>query len=163
MSKINIRKATGDDSALILQLIRELARYEKAEHEVRASEAEIRQSLFGDQSTTHALICTLDNRPVGYAVWFYNYSTWLGRHGLFLEDLYITPDARGCGAGKAVLKYLARQAVSRGCGRVEWNVLDWNEPAIRFYQSIGARPQDEWVGYRLTGEALERFAGEQED
>jgi GNAT superfamily N-acetyltransferase len=100
----------------------------------------------------------VDNEPIGYAVYFFNYSTWLGRHGLYLEDLYVSPEHRGAGAGKALLKHLAQLAVAKGCGRFEWSVLDWNEPAIRFYQAIGARPQDEWVGYRLTGEALEAFA-----
>jgi GNAT superfamily N-acetyltransferase len=114
----------------------------------------IEESLFSASSTAHALICENGGRPVGFAVYFFNYSTWLGRNGLYLEDLYVTPEARGCGAGKALLKHLARIAVDRGCGRFEWSVLDWNEPAIKFYESLGARPQSEWVGYRLTGRAL---------
>jgi len=115
-------------------------------------------SLFGSDSTTRAVICNIDNKPVGFAVYFFNYSTWLGKHGLYLEDLYVSPEHRRSGAGKALLKHLAEIALSRNCGRFEWSVLDWNEPAIQFYHSIGAKPQDEWVGYRLTGKALEELA-----
>ncbi len=158
MSVVEIRKANVNDSALILGLITELARYEKAESEVIATESDIRSSLFSSSSTTSALICTLNSEPIGYAVYFFNYSTWLGKHGLYLEDLYISPDHRGAGAGTAVLKHLAKIALSNNCGRFEWSVLDWNEPAIKFYQAIGAKPQSEWVGYRLTGKALEQFA-----
>ncbi len=158
MSKTEIRQATVNDSALILRFITELAIYEKAEHEVLTTESDIRESLFGNGSTTNALICNIDNVPVGFAVYFFSYSTWLGKHGLFLEDLYVSPDSRGSGAGKALLRHLAKIAVSKNCGRFEWNVLDWNEPAIQFYQSLGAKPQDEWVGYRLVGQALEDLA-----
>jgi GNAT superfamily N-acetyltransferase len=158
MSNINIRPATPDDAALILYFIRELAIYERAELEVVTDEAGIRESIFGPQSTVSALICLLDDKPVGFAVYFFNYSTWLGRRGLFLEDLYVSPEFRGLGAGKALLHHLAREAVAKGCGRFEWNVLDWNTPAIEFYESLGARPQSEWTGYRLTGDALIRFA-----
>lgn len=158
MSDIDIREATIDDSALILRFVKELARYEKAEHEVIATEADIKESLFAQGSTTHAVICSSNNQPIGFAVYFFNYSTWLGKHGLYLEDLYVSPEYRGVGAGKALLKHLANIAVARGCGRFEWSVLDWNEPAINFYQSIGAKPQDEWIGYRLAGPALARFA-----
>lgn len=158
MSKTEIRQATVNDSALILRFITELAIYEKAEHEVLTTEPDIRESLFGNGSTTNALICNIDNVPVGFAVYFFNYSTWLGKHGLFLEDLYVSPESRGSGAGKALLRHLAKIAVSKNCGRFEWNVLDWNEPAIQFYQSLGAKPQDEWVGYRLVGQALEDLA-----
>ncbi|WP_308364242.1 MULTISPECIES: GNAT family N-acetyltransferase [unclassified Microbulbifer] len=154
MSELVIRAATADDVPLILRFIRELAIYEKAEQEVVATERLIEGSLFSASSTAHALICENGGQPVGFAVYFFNYSTWLGRNGLYLEDLYVTPEARGCGAGKALLKHLARIAVDRGCGRFEWSVLDWNEPAIKFYESLGARPQSEWVGYRLTGRAL---------
>lgn len=158
MSAIEIRQATTEDSARILRFVTELAIYEKAEQEVLATESDIRESIFGRDSTTHAVICNIDNKPVGFAVYFFNYSTWLGKHGLYLEDLYVSPEYRGAGAGKALLKHLAKIAVSKNCGRFEWSVLDWNEPAIRFYQSIGAKSQDEWVGYRLAGEALEEFA-----
>jgi len=158
VSGIKIRKATSEDSALILMFITELAIYEDAENEVVATESDIRKSLFGSDSTTRAVICNIDNEPVGFALYFFNYSTWLGKHGLYLEDLYVSPDHRGSGAGKALLKYLAKIALSMGCGRFEWSVLDWNEPAIKFYQSIGAKLQDEWVAYRLTGKALEELA-----
>ncbi len=158
MSVVEIRQAVVADAALILGFVTELARYEKAESEVIATESDIRDSLFSDSSTTSALICTQDGEPVGFAVYFFNYSTWLGKHGLYLEDLYVSPDRRGTGVGTAILKHLAKIALANDCGRFEWSVLDWNKPAIRFYQAIGAKPQDEWVGYRLTGKALEDFA-----
>lgn len=155
---VEIRQATVEDAALILRFVTELAIYEKAEHEVIATKFDIEDSLFGRDSTTNAVICNIKNEPVGFAVYFFNYSTWLGKHGLYLEDLYVSPQSRGAGAGKALLKHLARIAISRNCGRFEWSVLDWNEPAIRFYRSIGAKSQDEWVAYRLAGKALEEFA-----
>jgi len=158
MAALHIRPATADDAALILRLIRDLARYERAEDAVQADEAGLRASLFGPGATAHALICEADAQPIGYAVYFYNYSTWLGRNGLYLEDLYVAPEHRGGGAGKALLRHLARQAVAEGCGRFEWSVLDWNQPAIDFYEAAGARAQDEWTVYRLQGEALARFA-----
>ena len=158
MPVMKITDATSEDSALILRFVKELARYEKAEHEVIATESDIEKSLFGQDSTTHAVICSINNEPVGFAVYFFNYSTWLGKNGLYLEDLYVSPEYRSVGAGKALLKHLANIAIEKGCGRFEWSVLDWNEPAIKFYQSIGAKPQDEWVGYRLTGDALVGFA-----
>jgi GNAT superfamily N-acetyltransferase len=158
VSKVEIRQATEADAGLILRYIIDLAIYEKAEHEVRTTESEIRQTLFDQGSVTQAVICEIDKQSVGYAVYFFNYSTWLGKHGLFLEDLYISPEHRGSGAGKALLKHLAQIAVSKNCGRFEWNVLDWNEPAIQFYKSLGAKPQDEWVGYRLSGAALKELA-----
>ena len=153
---IKIRKATIEDSALILKFVTDLAIYEK--QEVIATVSDIEASLFGSGSTTHALICNIDNEPVGYAVYFFNYSTWLGKHGLYLEDLYISPEYRGKGAGMSILKYLAKIALLNNCGRFEWSVLTWNEPAIQLYQSMGAKPQDEWVGYRLEGKILEAFA-----
>ncbi len=155
---LHIRPATREDAALILRFITELAIYERAEHEVKTDAAGIEASLFAQDSSASALICERDGQPIGYAVYFFNYSTWLGRNGLYLEDLYVTPEARGTGAVKALLKHLARLAVARGCGRFEWSVLDWNEPAIKFYESLGARPQDEWTTYRLTGEALKALA-----
>lgn len=158
MSTIEIRKATIEDSSLILKFVTELAIYEKAEHEVKATQSDIQKSLFGSDSKTKAIICNIDNKPVGFAVYFYNYSTWLGKHGLYLEDLYVSSEYRGSGAGKAMLKQLAKIALSKNCGRFEWSVLDWNKPAIEFYQSIGAKPQTEWVGYRLAGKSLEEFA-----
>ncbi|SFI18192.1 L-amino acid N-acyltransferase YncA [Pseudomonas guineae] len=155
---LHIRPATVADAALILSFITDLAIYEKAEHEVKTDVAGIEASLFSPDSRTHALICEYAGQPIGYAVYFFNYSTWLGKHGLFLEDLYITPEKRGVGAGKALLRHLAQLAVGKGCGRFEWAVLDWNQPAIDFYQSFGACPQDEWTTYRLTGQALLDFA-----
>lgn len=155
---LTIRPATPDDAELILRFITELAIYEKAEHEVKTDAAGIRDSLFAEGSTAHGLICENDGQPIGYAVYFFNYSTWLGKHGLYLEDLYVSPQARGIGAGKALLRHLAQLAVARGCGRFEWSVLDWNTPAIDFYESFGARPQSEWTTYRLTGQALLDFA-----
>ena len=155
---MEIRQATVEDSALILRFVTELAIYEKAENEVIATKSDIENSLFGSDSSTKAVICSIKNEPIGFAVYFFNYSTWLGKHGLYLEDLYVSPKFRGVGAGKALLKHLAEIALSKNCGRFEWSVLDWNESAIQFYQSIGAKSQDEWVGYRLTGKALEEFA-----
>lgn len=156
---LNIRAATVADAGLILRFIRELAIYEKAEHSVQTDEIGIAESLFGADATARALICEANGEAIGYAVYFYNYSTWLGRKGIYLEDLYVSPEKRGSGAGKALLKYIARQAVAEGCGRFEWSVLDWNTPAIEFYTAAGAKPQDEWTVYRLEGEALKAFAG----
>ena len=155
---LHIRPAVREDAALILRFVTELAIYERAEHEVKTDVAGIESSLFAEDASASALICERDGQPIGYAVYFFNYSTWLGRNGLYLEDLYVTPEARGTGAGKALLKHLARLAVSRGCGRFEWSVLDWNEPAIRFYEALGARPQEEWTTYRLAGDALRALA-----
>ena len=158
MSQIEIRKASAEDAGLILRFITDLAIYEKAGDAVSATASDIKQTLFGEASTTRALICEIDKQAVGFAVYFFNYSTWLGQHGLYLEDLYISPQFRGMGAGKALLVHLAKIAVSNSCGRFEWSVIDWNEPAIKFYQSLGAEPQNEWVPYRLTGKALSDLA-----
>ena len=159
MGKIDIRKATPDDAGLILGFIKELAVYEKMENDVVATIDGLRESLLSEGASAKALIISLNDKPVGYAVFFYNFSTWLGKNGLYLEDLYITRKHRGCGAGKAALRYLAKLAVDQGCGRFEWSVLDWNEPAIHFYRSIHAKPQHDWVLYRLDGEALSDLAG----
>ncbi len=158
MADLQIREATPEDVALILGFITSLAIYEKAEHEVLASESDIRESLFGDDATAYGLICSINDTPIGFAVYFFNYSTWLGKPGLYLEDLYIEPEYRSSGAGKALLKYLAKTAVTKGCGRFEWSVLDWNTPARSFYESLGAQPQDEWIIYRLAGKELEKLA-----
>ena len=158
MPNIKIREATAKDLPLIFHFIKQLAIYEKAENAVVASEADIKNSLFSDSATAYALIALLDDKPVGFAVYFYNYSTWLGKNGLYLEDLFVLPEHRGAGIGKALLKHLAQIAVQNNCGRFEWSVLDWNQPAINFYQSIGAKPQDEWIIYRLAGDALKEFA-----
>jgi len=125
---------------------------------VVATAASLRKSLFGEGARAEALICRVGEVEAGFAVYFFNYSTWQGRPGLYLEDLYVSPAHRGVGAGKAMLQHLARTAVAKDCGRFEWSVLDWNQPAIAFYRSIGAVPMDEWVRYRLAGEALVKFA-----
>lgn len=158
MSAPLIRPATQDDAAIILGFIRDLARYERAEDEVEATEAAIVASLFSPGATAHALIAELGSQPVGFAVYFFNYSTWQGRNGLYLEDLYVAPEHRGIGIGKALLKRLAAIAVENGCGRFEWSVLDWNASSIRVYEAIGAEPLSEWVRYRLQGERLAAFA-----
>ena len=159
MPDIHIRPAVAADTALILRFITELAIYEKAEHEVAASEDDIRRTLFDPQGPARSLICSVDGVDAGFAVYFFNYSTWQGKKGLYLEDLYLTPAHRNVGAGKALLQHLAQIAAREGCGRFEWSVLDWNEPALQFYRSIGAWPMDEWTRYRLAGGALEKFAG----
>lgn len=156
---VHIRPATIDDVPLLMRFVRELAVYEKAEHEVLATEADLRDGMFGADSRVEALICEVDGEPIGHAIFFMNFSTWLGKYGIFLEELYITPERRGGGAGKALLRHVAAIAVERDCGRFEWNVLDWNEPAIGFYKSLGAEALDEWVGYRLAGKALTDLAG----
>ena len=155
---LTIRPAVRTDATQILAFITELAEYERARHEVIASVADIEQSLFDEGSTVHSLICERDGRAIGFAVYFYSFSTWLGRNGIYLEDLYITPEQRGGGAGRDLLRHIAREAVEHRCGRLEWSVLDWNAPAIGFYESLGAQAQDEWVRYRLDGEKLLRFA-----
>ena len=153
-----LRPATAADAGLILRFIIELAVYEKEPDAVVTDQDGIAASLFGQGATAKALIAELDAEPVGYAVWFASYSTWLGRNGLYLEDLYVTPEMRGRGVGKAILRQLAALAVAQGCGRMEWSVLDWNAPAIAFYESVGARPQSDWTVFRLTGDALSTFA-----
>ncbi|CAM3607650.1 GNAT family N-acetyltransferase [Rouxiella silvae] len=155
---ISIRQARASDADAIYNMIVELAVYEKAPQEVVTTPNEIRDTLFGPDSKTEALICEIDGKTVGYAVFFSSYSTWLGRNGIFMEDLYISPEYRSRGAGKAMLKHIAQLAVQRKCGRLEWVVLDWNQPAIDFYLSIGAQPQSEWIRYRLNGDALAKFA-----
>lgn len=155
---ITIREATPDDVAQIRQFIVELAIYEKAEHEVTASPDDLTNTLFGNNATAHCLICEKDSSAIGFAVYFYNYSTWQGQNGLYLEDLYVSPAYRGQGAGKALLQHLARIAVENNCGRFEWSVLDWNKPAIDFYDSLGAKPKNEWLGYRMDGDVLKNFA-----
>ncbi|RMO84267.1 GNAT family acetyltransferase [Pseudomonas syringae pv. philadelphi] len=155
---LEIRPATVADVSQILAFITELAIYERAGHEVKASAEDIQRSLFADNAPAKALICLNDGNPIGYAVYFYSYSTWLGRNGVYLEDLYITPEQRSVGAGRTLLRHIAREAVAHDCGRLEWSVLDWNEPAIRFYEAIGAAPQSEWVRYRMEGAGLMEFA-----
>ncbi|MGQ8364066.1 N-acetyltransferase family protein [Glaciecola sp. 1036] len=158
MENITIRDAVIDDTGTILHFIKELAIFEKAEDQVEATEDMIQEAVFSENSTVFALICESGSTPVGFAIYFHNYSTWQGKHGLYLEDLYVSPEYRGSGAGKALLKQLAKIAVEKGCGRFEWSVLDWNTPAIDFYESIGAVPKSEWIGYQLAGDALTSFA-----
>ena len=155
---LNIRPAVRTDAAQILAFITELADYERARHEVIASVADIERSLFDEGSTVQSLICEREGQAIGFAVYFYSYSTWLGRNGIYLEDLYITPEQRGGGAGRELLRHIAREAVENSCGRLEWSVLDWNAPAIGFYETLGAEAQDEWIRYRLDGEKLRQFA-----
>ena len=155
---MNIRPATADDAGTIFGFIKELAEYEQALECVEASQQDIIDSLFTEQATAKALICEYNGQAIGYAVYFFNYSTWLGKNGLYLEDLYVTPAHRGVGAGKSLMQFLAKLAVEQHCGRFEWSVLDWNQPAIDFYQYIGAKEQSEWRTYRLTGGALFKFA-----
>ena len=155
---VRIEPARETDAPLILRLIKALADYERLSDEVVATEAAVRASLFGDDRKAEAVIAYAGTEPVGFAVWFHNYSTFAGRHGLYLEDLFVLPEWRGRGIGRALLRHLAGIAVTRGCGRMEWAVLDWNEPAIRFYESVGARPMSEWTVFRVTGDALKRLA-----
>lgn len=158
MPELSVRPVVESDTASIMQFIVDLAVYEKEPNAVVATESHLKNSLFCDTPQVHGLIAEAEGTPIGFAVYFFNYSTWLGQHGIYLEDLYVNPDARGSGAGKALLKELAQIAVAKECGRVEWSVLDWNEPAIQFYKAMGAIPQDEWTVYRLSGEALSAFA-----
>ncbi|MBS2965671.1 GNAT family N-acetyltransferase [Actinocrinis puniceicyclus] len=154
-----IRPAAPDDVPAILAMVRDLAEYERARHEVAATEPLLSAALFGEAPAVSALIAQDEEtgEPVGFALWFLNFSTWLGRHGIYLEDLYVKPHARGAGHGRALLTRLAQIAVERGYGRVEWSVVDWNAPSIGFYKSLGALPQDEWTTFRLTGDALDRL------
>jgi GNAT superfamily N-acetyltransferase len=156
---ITIRPAGRDDVPLVLQFIRDLARYERLEHEVTASEAELAEALFGARPYAEVVFACDGDLPVGFALFFHNFSTFKGRPGIYLEDLYVHPQARGRGIGKRLLAHLARTAMERRCARLEWAVLDWNEPSIGFYRSLGAVPMDEWRVFRLTGDALALLAG----
>jgi GNAT superfamily N-acetyltransferase len=155
---LRIDAATEGDVPTILALITALAEYEHMSADVVADHAAIRASLFGPSPDAEVAIARLDEEAAGFAVWFHNYSTFLGRRGLYLEDLFVRPERRGRGIGRALLAHLARVAIARDCGRMEWSVLDWNEPAIAFYRRIGARPMTGWSTYRLTGDALARLA-----
>lgn len=155
---ITIRDAIASDAQTIYDFIIELAVYEKEPNAVVTTVEETREKVFGDNSSVKALICEQDGIAIGHAIYFYNYSTWLGKYGIYLEDLYVSQDKRGNGAGKAMLKHLAQKALKEECGRFEWSCLDWNTPSREFYESIGAKSQDEWVGYRLEGERLINFA-----
>jgi GNAT superfamily N-acetyltransferase len=159
MSQISIRPAREDEVPLVLQFVRELAEYEHLLHEAVATEERVRRDLFGPRPYAEVVFACLDDEPVGFALFFHNYSTFLGKPGIYLEDLFVRPTARSRGVGKALLGWLAAEAVKRDCGRLEWAVLDWNETAIRFYRSLGARAMDEWTVFRVDGEALAALAG----
>ena len=161
MPDITFRNAEEKDCALILSFIKELAAYEKLEQEVVADEATLREWIFEKQRAEVIFLCE-DGKEAGYALFFYNFSTFLGRAGIYMEDLYVRPEHRSKGYGKALLQRIARTAVERGCGRLEWNCLNWNRPSIDFYLSIGAEALSDWTVYRLAGETLRQVAGEQE-
>jgi GNAT superfamily N-acetyltransferase len=160
MSETTIRPATRADIPQILAFIRALAEYEKLAHEVEATEEKLRATLFPESGTSvaHCVLAFDGGAPAGFALFFYNYSTWLARPGLYLEDLFVKPELRGKGIGKALLLHLAKLANAQGCGRMEWSVLDWNQPAIDFYEALGARRMKEWQICRLTGAALQQYA-----
>jgi len=154
-----VREARESDVERIHQLVRDLATYERAPDQVKATPEQLRAALFGPQPAAYALVAETGNQIVGFALYFLNFSTWEGVHGIYLEDLYVMPEHRGTGLGKALLKSLAQIAVERGYARFEWWVLDWNTPSIDFYRRLGAVPMDEWTVYRLTGDALRAAAG----
>ena len=155
---MSIRPATRADLPLIATLVRELAEYERLAHQAVATETDFDKALFSPSPRAYALIVEHEGQPAGFAIYFYNFSTFLGRPGIYVEDVFIRPEFRRNGLGQAIFKYLAQKAVAENCGRVEWWVLDWNEPAIRFYSGLGAVPMNEWTVQRLTGDALLRFA-----
>lgn len=157
-SQLQIQPATPADVPLILQLIRELAEYERAPDDAVATEPQLQEVLFGRTPAAHVLMAREGSEPVGFAVYFFNFSTWLGKPGLYLEDLFVRPEHRAKGYGRALLVRLAQIAAERGCGRMEWAVLDWNEPAIQFYRKLGARPMGEWTTFRLTSDGIGRLA-----
>jgi GNAT superfamily N-acetyltransferase len=160
VSNLVVRTATADDTSILFKFIIDLAIYEKAEHEVLATEQTIKASIFTENSHVFALICELDGIVVGSAIYFFNYSTWLAKSGLYLEDLYVMPEYRGKGAGVKLLKAMAKIAVEKDCARFEWSCLDWNTPSREFYHSLGAVAQEEWVGYRMTGKTLSNFVAD---
>jgi len=157
---LTIRPAAPGDAPLLLSLVRELAEYEKAPQEVTATEADFLRDGFGPRPRFEAVVAEWDGQPAGFALWFYNYSTWQGRHGLYLEDLFVRPALRGKGIGKALLVRLAAIAAAQGCGRYQWQVLDWNTPSIRFYEALGARKLPEWLTMRVSGHDIARLAGQ---
>ena len=160
---LQIQPARETDVPQILRFVRELARYERLEHEVIATEVDLRAALFGERPFAEALLARLDDAPVGFALFFHNFSTFTGRPGLYLEDLYVTPRARGRGIGRQLLRHLASVAIERRCARVDWAVLDWNTGAVAFYRSLGAQPLEDWRIFRLTGAPLEQLAGRDDD
>jgi len=160
MPEIGLRTATERDVPLILSFIKELAEYERLSHKVVATEQLLRASLFGERPAAEVVMGDYGDEPAGFALFFHNFSTFLGRPGIYLEDLYVTPSLRGRGVGRAMLAYLAKLAKKRACGRLEWSVLDWNAPAIKLYKSIGATPMDDWTVFRVTEETLHGLADE---
>ena len=156
--QLSIRPVREDEVGLVMDFIRELAEYERLGHEVTATAADIRAALFGPRPYAEAVIGCIDGVACGFALYFHNFSTFVGKPGLYLEDLYVRPAARGRGLGSALLAWLAQLALARGCGRFEWSVLDWNEPALKVYRGLGARAADDWTLHRVTGEALVRLA-----
>jgi len=156
---ITIRPISRDDIPQVLAFIRELAHYERLEHEVLATEQDLLEALFGEPRYAEVVFACLGPKPVGFALFFHNFSTFKGRPGIYLEDLYVRPEMRGRGVGRSLLRWMARTALVRGCARLEWAVLDWNTPSIAFYESLGAQPLDEWRTFRLTGAALEQLGG----
>ncbi len=160
IKNFTIRPATVDDAPVILSLIKGLAEYEKLSHEVVATEELLRDTLFGARPVAEVILGDFEGEPVSFALFFHNYSTFLGRPGIYLEDLFVKPEMRRKGFGRVMLAYVANLAKERQCGRLEWSVLDWNEPAWKFYKSIGATPMDEWTVHRVTGEGINRLAAE---
>lgn len=158
MSEIIYRGAVSADTELVLEFIRKLAEYEKLLHEVVATADDIRGSLFGNDPKAFCVIAEYEGKPVGFSLCFYNYSTFQGKHGIYIEDIYVEPEMRGKGIGKGFFKEIAKKAQAENCGRVQWWVLDWNEPSIEFYKSLGAAAMDEWTVFRLEGEAIEKLA-----
>jgi GNAT superfamily N-acetyltransferase len=159
MPRIQVRKAEKPDTGAILGMIQGLAEYEKLAHVCCATEEQLRRTLFGQYPAAEVLLAHADGECIGFALFFPNYSTFLAQPGIYLEDLFVKPHARGKGAGLALLKEIARIGVERGCGRIEWSVLDWNAPSIEFYKKLGAVPMDEWTTYRLSGDALRALGG----
>lgn len=157
MNKIKIRKATENDVPIILSLINAIAEYEKLSHQVVATEDKVRETLFGKTKYAEVIIAEYEGTPVGQALFFHNYSTFLTQPGIYLEDLFVKPDFRGKGIGKELLKSLVKIAKERNCGRIEWVVLNWNKPAIDFYESFGSKPMDEWTTYRLSSEKFDKL------
>jgi GNAT superfamily N-acetyltransferase len=158
-AQLTIRPAAEHEVPEVLAFIRELAIYERLESEVVATEESLRAALFGPRPYAEVVFACLEERPVGFALFFHNFSTFLGKPGIYLEDLFVRPAARGMGIGRRLLEWLARTTLERGCGRLDWAVLDWNEPSIGFYRSLGAVALDEWTTFRMTGRALQRLAG----
>jgi GNAT superfamily N-acetyltransferase len=158
VADVQLRLAGPEDVPAVLGFVQALAAYERLEDEVLATEADFHRSLFEMPVRAEALLAEIDGKPVGFSIWFYNFSTFRGRHGLFVEDVFVDPAHRGAGIGRAIFRFLAERAIAQGCARMDWDVLNWNSTAIRFYRSLGAHPLDGWTRQRLTGRALEALA-----